>query len=202
MADTVALAKNGGRVVGKILQRLERGSSMTTSKMQKSNMNVSRLKRRVWVAASADPAIDSGSQDTYPAEIGDWAYRVDSDEAFICSVAPAATTNASFITADADDTEIIKAAPSSGSHFIEKFTLLCNAEITITVGDGESSDAVETAAFTTMPIARQESAVGVPVSNQITYEFLRAIKLTALKALTIESSGAGAIWGIFEGFTI
>lgn len=53
--------------------------------------------RRVWVAASADPAVDSGSQDTYPVQVGDFAYRVDNDEAFICTVAPAGSTNATFV---------------------------------------------------------------------------------------------------------
>jgi len=54
-------------------------------------------KRRVWIAASADPSVDAGSQATYPVQIGDFAYRVDDDEVFICSVAPAAATAATFI---------------------------------------------------------------------------------------------------------
>jgi len=53
--------------------------------------------RRVWVAASADPNVDSGSQDTYPVAVSDFAYRVDSGEAFICTVAPAATTDSTFV---------------------------------------------------------------------------------------------------------
>lgn len=54
-------------------------------------------KRRVWVAQDADPAVDAASQGTYPVQIGDFAYRVDDDEVFICSVAPAANTAATFI---------------------------------------------------------------------------------------------------------
>ena len=52
---------------------------------------------RCWVAAAADPYVDAGSQATYPVQIGDLAYRVDTDEVFICSVAPAAATAATFI---------------------------------------------------------------------------------------------------------
>jgi len=53
--------------------------------------------RRVWVAASADPNVDSGSQDTYPVTAGDFGYRVDDDEVFICTVAPAASTDSTFV---------------------------------------------------------------------------------------------------------
>jgi len=59
--------------------------------------NINRARHRVWVAAAADPAVDAGSQATYPVEIGDLAYRIDSDEVFVCSVAPAAATAATFI---------------------------------------------------------------------------------------------------------
>ena len=97
MADTVAIAKNGSRVLGKILQRVARGAAVTGKRAQGSTINLNKLKQRVWVAASADPAVDSGSQAAYPVEIGDLAYRVDTDEAFICSVAPAAATAATFI---------------------------------------------------------------------------------------------------------
>ena len=53
--------------------------------------------RRVWVAQDADPAVDAASQGTYPVQIDDFAYRVDDDEAFICTVAPTANTAATFV---------------------------------------------------------------------------------------------------------
>ena len=53
--------------------------------------------RRVWVCQDADPLVDANSHGTYPVSIGDWAYRVDTDEVFICSVAPAASTASTFI---------------------------------------------------------------------------------------------------------
>lgn len=98
MADTMVLpAKRGSRVMGKIYQRLARGSCMSTTANQKSNLNVSRLKRRCWYISDADPAVAAASSAAAPVKIGDMAYRVDTDEAFICSVAPAPTTNATFI---------------------------------------------------------------------------------------------------------
>lgn len=98
MADTmVTHAKDGSKVLGKILQRLARGSSLVTSVDQKSNLNISRLKRRCWLMADADPAVAAASSAAAPVKIGDLAYRVDSDEAFICSVAVAPATNATFI---------------------------------------------------------------------------------------------------------
>lgn len=84
----------------KIFQRLERGSSMTTGTLQKNlglKAFLARAVKHAWVAASADPAVDAGSQGTYPVSVGDFAYRVDTDEAFICSVAPTANTAATFI---------------------------------------------------------------------------------------------------------
>lgn len=84
MANTVVIAKNGSTVWMKILRVIQHRSA-------------SRIKKRMWIAASADPAVDSGSQDAYPVAVGNFAYRVDSDEAFICTVAPAAATNATFV---------------------------------------------------------------------------------------------------------
>lgn len=85
MADTLS-AKYGSthQIWAKIWLRLKHGRN-------------GPQKRRAWVAASADPAVDAGSHATYPVAIGDFAYRIDSDEVFICSVAPAANTAASFI---------------------------------------------------------------------------------------------------------
>ncbi len=54
-------------------------------------------KRRVWVAADADPLVDANSHETYPVQVGDFAYRVDTDEVFIFSVAPTASTASSVI---------------------------------------------------------------------------------------------------------
>ena len=98
MAATMVLpAKNGSRVMGKIMQRLARGAACTGVDAQKSNLNVSRMKRRCWTMKDADPAVAAASHAAAPVKIGDWAYRIDTDEAFICSVAVAASTAATFI---------------------------------------------------------------------------------------------------------
>lgn len=87
MADSLS-AKYGSQsqTWAKIWLRLKHGRS-----------GQARAKHRCWIAASADPLVDAGSEGTYPVEIGDFAYRVDSDEVFICSVAPAANTASTFI---------------------------------------------------------------------------------------------------------
>lgn len=98
MADSLTITKSPRRVFSKILQRLRRGTGyITAADGNLTNLNLRAWQKRVWYAASADPGVDSGSQDTYPVELGDLVYREDTDEAFICSVAPAATTDAVFI---------------------------------------------------------------------------------------------------------
>ena len=102
MADTLSRTRGGKRILSKILKRLERGSSMTTYAGQNSTSPRAwlRRKKRVWVVGpntAADPAVDANSHLTYPVKVGELAYREDSDEAFICSVAPTANTAATFI---------------------------------------------------------------------------------------------------------
>ena len=75
MADSLT-AQYGSKhaAFAKIMKRLKWGRN-----------NINRARHRIWVAAAADPAVDAGSQATYPVAIGDLAYRVDSDEVFVCS---------------------------------------------------------------------------------------------------------------------
>jgi len=44
-----------------------------------------------------DPAVAAASHAAAPVQIGDLAYRIDSDEVFVCSVAPASGVAAEFI---------------------------------------------------------------------------------------------------------
>lgn len=98
MADTIVLpSHNGSRVMGKIMQRLARGTNITTGVDQGSGLRASRVKRRCWTMKDADPAVAAASAAVAPVVKGDWAYRIDSDEVFLCSVSPAASTAASFI---------------------------------------------------------------------------------------------------------
>jgi len=96
-ATIVTLAKNGSRVMGKIMQRLARGSAQTTEFDKKSNLSLNRLKRRCWYITGADPAVSAASSAVAPVKMGDMAYRIDVDTAHICTVSVAPTTAASFI---------------------------------------------------------------------------------------------------------
>lgn len=94
-------------------------------------------------------------------------------------------------SADASGAEVIKAAPSSGSIYIERMTVFVGAAITVTIGDGESSSAVETIAW---------NLVGTAEGAMYIFNFLQPVRLTALKAFTIDASGAGAVVVEAEGF--
>ncbi len=84
MADTVTHAKNGAKTLRKILLRLKHN-------------DIGSIRKRLWVSSGSDPAVDAGSQGSYPMKVGDFCYRSDSDEVFICSVKVTANTAATVI---------------------------------------------------------------------------------------------------------
>jgi len=94
-----------------------------------------------------------------------------------------------FTTADASGAEEIIDAPGSGrSLFIQSITLTCNTDITIDIGAGEGTSAVQTQYFPTI--------VGAADSGPIKLDFGgKWLKMTANKALVIDASGAGNISG-------
>ena len=94
MADTVIKPVRGSAVMQKWFKKLNLSANGGMAALAAMN-------RRVWYSAAADPAVDAGSQDAYPVQVGDPAWRVDSEEAFICSVAPAAATAATFVQLNA-----------------------------------------------------------------------------------------------------
>jgi hypothetical protein len=58
-----------------------------------------RKPRKVWTN-TADPAVDAGDQGTYPVAKGDWVIRTnagDIESIWLCTVAPAAGTAATFV---------------------------------------------------------------------------------------------------------
>ena len=67
MADTVAIAKRGSAVWRKIFHSIKHNT-------------IGHAKRRLWIAASADPYVDAGSQDTYPVKVGDLAWQPPQEE--------------------------------------------------------------------------------------------------------------------------
>jgi len=94
-------------------------------------------------------------------------------------------------SADMQGCEEIKAAPSSGAIYIERMTVYIGAAITVTIGDGEDTSAVETIAW---------NLAGTAEGAFYTFNFLRPVRLTALKAFTVDASGAGAVVVEAEGF--
>lgn len=86
MADTVIAARNKGRVLDKICLKLgwARGS-------------IGGIKKRARWYSAGTPAVDAGSQATYPVATGDLAWDVTNSYAYIATVAPTANTAATFV---------------------------------------------------------------------------------------------------------
>jgi len=90
MAANVTIAKDGKRVMQKILLKL-------------GLPNNAKLCQRVWVCTGATPAVEAGASTcaAYPVAVSDLAYRSDEKLAYICTVAPAAATAATFVALQA-----------------------------------------------------------------------------------------------------
>jgi hypothetical protein len=96
MTDNINISSNGKRVFDKFMHALARGSTnITTIAEQNSGRRPARFMRRMWWSAGS-PAVDAGSQDTYPVEHGDLAYDSTNDACYVCTTAPEATTDAVF----------------------------------------------------------------------------------------------------------
>lgn len=94
-------------------------------------------------------------------------------------------------SADWSGAEIIKAAPSAGAIYIERLYVAVLAAITVTIGDGEDSSAVETIVW---------NLAGTAEGTIYDLKFKRPVKLTNVKAFTADASGAGAMIILAEGF--
>jgi len=86
MATNIAIGRDKGRIFDKICRKLGWGRGA-----------LGALKRRARWQADGTPVVVAGDQGTYPVETGDLAYDYTNDYAYICSVAPAASTAATFI---------------------------------------------------------------------------------------------------------
>jgi hypothetical protein len=96
-------------------------------------------------------------------------------------------------SADWSSCETIKAAVAGKSIYLTHLTVSCVAAITITVGEGETANAVTTELVGPLQFA---ATSGSPV----TIPFTRPLKLTAATALTADASGAGAATIVAQGF--
>ena len=86
MADNLIAAQDKSRVFNKICLKLRwpRGS-------------IGGIKRRARWHSDGAPAVDAGSQATYPVKLGDLAYDFTNDAGYIASVEPTANTAATFV---------------------------------------------------------------------------------------------------------
>ena len=100
-ATTITVAKNGSRVLTKILARLFRGSSVTTEADKKSvGLNIDKLNQRVWISdgiPNADAGVSTGG--AAPIKMGDLVYRPGSDYSYVCVVGATVNTAAGVNTA-------------------------------------------------------------------------------------------------------
>jgi len=97
-----------------------------------------------------------------------------------------------FSTTDCSTCETIKAAPGAGLYlYINEIFLTSDANVTVDIGDGEDTNAVETDLFT---------AIGVADGSKFGPLNLRGQRLTANKALTIAAAAAN-LNGYVTGFT-
>lgn len=98
MASTVIVTKSGRRIMSKILQRIQRGESITTRAAGSlSSERMARTRRRIWVATSAAPAVETYDRGTLPVEKGDLCYRFDDDTVSVCSTSVNFTNAGAFI---------------------------------------------------------------------------------------------------------
>jgi hypothetical protein len=86
MADNIEVAQNHGRVLDKILYKLG---------VQRGTIGALRRKAR-WVS-DGTPVVDAGSHTTYPVATADLVYDHTNEYAYICTVAPTASTDATFV---------------------------------------------------------------------------------------------------------
>ncbi|PKN20892.1 MAG: hypothetical protein CVU71_03685 [Deltaproteobacteria bacterium HGW-Deltaproteobacteria-6] len=96
-------------------------------------------------------------------------------------------------SADASGCEELKAAPAAGkSIYIKHLTINNGANaISHTVGEGETTGAVTTALI---------GPIAMAANTSMQWDFYPPMKLTAATALTIDSSGAGAVCVFAEGY--
>lgn len=59
------------------------------------------ITRRCWTETSGTPAVDMADYLTYPVQAGDFCYDIAGDSVWICTVAVAAATDATFVECNA-----------------------------------------------------------------------------------------------------
>jgi len=94
-------------------------------------------------------------------------------------------------SANVQDCEELKAAPAAGvSIVIYHLTINNTSAQTITIGEGETGDAVTTALL---------GPISMPANSSMQWDFRTGLKLTAATSLTVDASGTTAICIFAEG---
>ncbi len=91
MADntTIVKARSGTNIMRKIFAAIGISANGSIS-------GIGHAKKKAWRCSGA-PTVDSGSQATYPVGAGDYLYDYTNSDGYTCTVAPAASTNGTFV---------------------------------------------------------------------------------------------------------
>jgi len=99
-------------------------------------------------------------------------------------------------TADASSGEELVAAPGAGKYLVvNSITVISDANITVTIGSGESGDNVEATLFGPIPFGTNGGVCPAVFFNP-------GVRLPANKSLSVDASGAGNVCVIAQGVTI
>jgi hypothetical protein len=102
-----------------------------------------------------------------------------------------------FTSADASGCEVIKAAPDAGALYIEKLTVNCASDINVSFGVDEA-----TSALVLNWLTLNMETTSPPFVWEPKREVAVLTALGAAGAFCVDASGAGAITGVVEGFTV
>lgn len=94
-------------------------------------------------------------------------------------------------SSDLSGCETLVAAVTGKSIYIEKIAVSFGAAINVTIGEGESSDGVDTVLV---------GPIYGAANSSIEMEYTRPIKVTAATALTADASGAGNVTVVVQGY--
>lgn len=83
MADNITIAKDGDKAFHSCLNALKQSV-------------VGGVKDNMWYSSGA-PTVDAGSEGTYPVGVGHLSYDYTNSAVYVCTVAPAAATAATFV---------------------------------------------------------------------------------------------------------
>lgn len=107
-----------------------------------------------------------------------------------------------FTSDDLSTCEEIMALPSGASKiYIESVMIGSCDQLTVTLGDGETSNAVTAAVLGPIEL---NTEVGTAANEQVAAtifdkKFIRELAVSV--SLTIDASGAGTVWGVIEGYS-